>query len=171
MKIKCNEKKLWYYSNYQTLIIYNGSFRWSSTCIATITWTSTTEAVAEVRTKPLVFKSSHFLYFYYGKIYFDSHRSSNCINWCNFTQLSSTFYFSILVLAARYIYYNSWSRVSGKNSQYKRLPHRENSTQEKIVDLKEPSSANILWCLTKLGIVLAYFYISDRTNFLLKENK
>ena len=132
------------------------------------------EAVAEAQTKPRVFKSSHFLYLYYGKIYFDSHRSSKWylrINWCNFTQLSSTFYFSILVLAARYVYYNSWSRVSGKNSQYKRLPHRENSTHEKMVDSKEPSSADILWCSTKLGIVLAYFYISDRTNFLLKENK
>ena len=82
-----------------------------------------------------------------------------------------SFYFSILVLAARYVYYNSWSLVSGQNSQYKRLPHRENSTHEKIVDSKEPSSADILWCLTKLGIVLAYFYVSDRTNFLLKENK
>ena len=96
----------------------------------------------------------------------------NCtINCYNFTQLSSNLYFSILVLAARYVYYHSGSLVSRQNSQYKRLPHRENSAHEKIVDLKEPSSADILWCLTKLGIVLAYFYISDRTNFLLKENK
>ena len=135
------------------------------------------EAVAEAQTKPRVFRSSHFLYLYYGKIYFDSNRSSKYTQgtyslYCyNFTQPSSIVYFSILVLAARYVYYNSWSPVSGKNPQYKRLPHRENSTHEKIVDSKEPSSADILWCLTKLGIVLAYFYISDRTNFLLKENK
>ena len=30
---------------------------------------------------------------------------------------------------------------------------------------------DFLWVVTKLGIILAYFYICDRTNFFMKENK
>ena len=28
-----------------------------------------------------------------------------------------------------------------------------------------------LWSMTKLGVIIAYFYICDRTNFFMKENK
>ena len=30
---------------------------------------------------------------------------------------------------------------------------------------------DFLWVFTKLGFILAYFYVCDRTNFLMKENK
>ena len=59
---------------------------------------------------------------------------------------------------------------TGKNIQYKRLD-REDSLAEKTADREEPTFNLALWSLTKLGIVLAYFYVADRTNYLLKENK
>ena len=30
---------------------------------------------------------------------------------------------------------------------------------------------NFIFCLAKLGIIVSYFYICDRTNFFMKENK
>ena len=30
---------------------------------------------------------------------------------------------------------------------------------------------DFLWVFTKLGFILGYFYVCDRTNFLMKENK
>ena len=60
--------------------------------------------------------------------------------------------------------------VTGKNIPYKRID-RENSIEEKQAELEEPSFNVTMWSITKLGIVLAYFYIADRTNYLLKENK
>ena len=59
---------------------------------------------------------------------------------------------------------------SGKNVQYRRLD-REDSLAEKTADLDEPTFNLALWSITKFGIILAYFYIADRTNYLLKENK
>ena len=60
--------------------------------------------------------------------------------------------------------------ATGKNIPYKRID-RENSIEEKQAELEEPSFNVTMWSITKLGIVLAYFYIADRTNYLLKENK
>ena len=57
-----------------------------------------------------------------------------------------------------------------KGHQYRRLD-REDSLAEKSADLEEPTFDLTLWSITKLGIILAYFYVSDRTNYLLKENK
>ena len=66
--------------------------------------------------------------------------------------------------------YSSFNVATGKNIQYKRID-RENSIEEKQAELEEPSFNVTMWSITKLGIVLAYFYIADRTNYLLKENK
>ena len=30
---------------------------------------------------------------------------------------------------------------------------------------------SVLWSLAKLSLILGYFYVCDRTNYLLKENK
>ena len=60
--------------------------------------------------------------------------------------------------------------ATGKNIPYKRID-RENSIEEKQAELEELSFNVTMWSITKLGIVLAYFYIADRTNYLLKENK
>ena len=57
-----------------------------------------------------------------------------------------------------------------KGPRYSRL-EREDSLAEKTADFEEPTFNLNMWSITKLGIILAYFYVSDRSNYLLKENK
>ena len=83
--------------------------------------------------------------------------------------LHSRLYYSTLVFLSTNVY-KSCVSTSGKNIQYRRLD-REDSLAEKTADQEEPTFNVALWSIAKLGIVLAYFYIADRTNYLLKENK
>ena len=64
-----------------------------------------------------------------------------------------------------------------KNNGYSRLQLGEtsveimNGEQQTIIVEHPPGFEIIMWSITKLGIILAYFYVADRTNHLLKENK
>ena len=65
------------------------------------------------------------------------------------------------------------------------LPERRFKMRKDGRPSKEPQAINrpvvlssppidldtLVWSLAKLGIILLYFYVADRTNFLLKENK
>ena len=70
------------------------------------------------------------------------------------------------------IMYTSSCLFSRKNNQYRRVSDVEDSMAlKKPTDQEEPTLDLTLWSITKLGLILAYFYVSDRTNYLLKENK
>ena len=55
-----------------------------------------------------------------------------------------------------------------QNYRYRLLPRPGQLWQ---CNLPVNHFTNFIFCLAKLGIIVSYFYICDRTNFFMKENK
>ena len=90
-----------------------------------------------------------------------------CYILLTFTFLLAFFSAVLLSIKHMYIYFCLPTR---KNHRYSRLG-REDSLAEKSAEFEEPTFDLNMWSITKLGVILSYFYVSDRTNYLLKENK
>ena len=62
---------------------------------------------------------------------------------------------------------NNYNNINN-NYRYRLLPRPGQLWQ---CNLPVNHLTNFIFCLAKLGIIVTYFYICDRTNFFMKENK
>ena len=62
---------------------------------------------------------------------------------------------------------NNYNNINN-NYRYRLLPRPGQLWQ---CNLPVNHLTNFIFCLAKLGLIVSYFYICDRTNFFMKENK
>ena len=118
--------------------------------------------------------------FLHGFLHCKVQIAMSSIFWIVFWSERSFSIFSAFIFVARrsYIIF-CLPKTSNSFEIYSKVQFEDDDDEEsekslwKQINLSKgwTTTDDFLWVFTKLGFILAYFYVCDRTNFLMKENK